>query len=289
MISKKIFSVCLILLLFAGMSFVSATVADYNHDGKVDITDNVDQIKDAVNNIDDYNHDGKVDITDGVDKVIDTVDNKVNAAEIQDTENNQKIDVDNGAQVSANQSSDKAVEQKQYVLYDKWGKRTVSKEEYDREYNKYYHVQKINTGRLYTTRKNMTRGELIDQCDDAKIKMNDESLSADDRKWYSEKYDYFKQVLARNNKYPHPAYEHKVKVDTSNKKNQTTSSNNPTTNNVNKVSNGNPSLSYKIEKISQVTLNTANFLKTHLTNKLIGFFIPGHDNTIRLDDIMKKP
>jgi hypothetical protein len=22
---------------------------------------------------------------------------------------------------------------------------------------------------------------------------------------------------------------------------------------------------------------------------LIGFFIPGHDNTIRLDDIMKKP
>lgn len=62
----------------------------------------------------------------------------------------------------------------------------------------------------------------------------------------SQKYDYFKHLLSKNNRYPHPAYEHKVKVDTSNKKNQTTSSKNPTTNNVNKVSNENPSLSYKI-------------------------------------------
>lgn len=59
---------------------------------------------------------------------------------------------------------------KKYVLYDRYAKRTVSKEVYDREYNKYYHVQKINTGCLYTTRTYMTRGELIDQCDDLKQK-----------------------------------------------------------------------------------------------------------------------
>lgn len=109
--SKKIFYLTLIFILFAGLSFVSATntdnshngkftdqsidnIVDYNHDGKVNEIDSIDYTIDSIDNVADYNHDGKVDVNDAFDKVIDSVDKKVNddnSFDIQDTENNAKL------------------------------------------------------------------------------------------------------------------------------------------------------------------------------------------------------